>query len=230
MAARHSPRSISRILPLAALLLSGTALATEFQVAQLARELTRASDQFAADLGSARGYNGVRFSAERLGREAGELAEAIRRNRSRSHVSAEFNDVVRHYRALEEAFLRANGGDHDRGLYRQVSLISNLYSSLDAEYRFTQQAQPPYYYPAPATPRRGYGLPRIPEDAGEERPDRRDYGRIRALRVLEFDQASPVLQRQLRRDAEQEQVRRVLERRHGDGGAGAGRSAGDRGF
>ncbi|MEX2469358.1 MAG: hypothetical protein WD396_06365 [Pseudohongiellaceae bacterium] len=225
MAARQNKLIRFLVLPLAGLLLAGVATATDFQVAQLARELTRASNQFAAELGSARGYNGVRFSAERLGREAGELVDAIYRGRSRSHVSAEFNDVARQYRALEEAFLRAKGGDHERGLYQRVSLISNLYSNLDAEFRYTHQARQPYYYPAPAIPRHRQRVPAQPTEGDNERPDRRDYGSIRARRVLEFDQGSAVLQRQLRQEVEQSRVRRAIERRHGaaDGHRRSGR-------
>lgn len=208
------------ILPLAGMLLVGAATATEFQVAQLATELTRASKQFAAELGSARGYNGVRFSAGRLGREAGELVDAIKRDRSRSHVSAEFNDVARQYRALEEAFLRANGGDHERGLYQHVSLISTLYSNLEAEFRFTHQARQPFYYPAPDIHRPRHRVPALPAGSDNERPDRRDYGSIRARRLLEFDHGSAVLQRQLRQGVEQNRVRRTIERRDDADGHG----------
>jgi len=199
------------------LLQVSTALATEFQVAQLAAELTRASNQLAAGLGSARGYSSVRFSAERLSREAGELVDAIRRDRSRSYISAEFSDIGRHYLALEDAFLRANGGNHAPGLNRQVSLISNLYASLDATFRFTHRAVPPYYYPVPVPPRRGHDVPRVPETGETGRQDRRDYGRIRARRVLEFNHDSPVLQRQYRRETEQDRVQRIMESRHGSG-------------
>lgn len=183
-------------------------------LAQLAQQLDQASSGFAADLGSARGYASVRFAAERLGREAAELLDAIRRDRSRSYISAEFNDVGRHYRSLEQAWLRASAGRYDQAVTFHVNRISHLFSSLRSEFHYVQHGVSPYLLPPPPVHRPVLIRPDQPGQAHSQRRDRRDYGQIRARRVLEFDQRSSVLDRQRRQQLQQQEIERRLRRRH----------------
>ena len=93
--------------------------ANSLGLAQLAQQLDQASSGFAAELGSARGYASVRFAAERLGREAAELLDAIRRDRSRSHIRGipppePGRWTLPEYREFPESGPGFPGSGHDR--------------------------------------------------------------------------------------------------------------------
>ena len=117
------------------------ASATQIEVSRLATELNQVSSALATELKNSRGYGSVRFSADRLSRAAADLVRAIRRNRSGSFLRSEFQDVARHYRELEEAFLRS-GREHNLYVYSQVGLISNLFSGLNSEFYYTNYVEP----------------------------------------------------------------------------------------
>lgn len=207
-----------RILPHKALLILGfliipsLASATNFDVSHLAAELNRVSAELARDLRNTRGYSSVRFSADRLSREAAQLVRAISRNRSLSYQRSQFQNVVRRYRELEEAFLRANR-EHDRYVYNQVGVISNLFSGLNSEFYYTNYVEPApqrYYYSPPAFRRgppvysgravNGLGTP-VPENKPR---GRRNTGTLRALvpPPSNFSHRSSVLDRQQRNNAQ----------------------------
>lgn len=148
---------LARTASLAAsiLLFSPAVSATDFDVSHLASELYRVSGELTDQLRSARGYGSVRFSANQLSREAGELVRAIGRGRSLGVQQAEFKDVARRYRELEAAFLRASP-EHDRVVYNHVGVISNLFASLNSEFYYTNYIQPApqrYYHVPPVVTR-----------------------------------------------------------------------------
>ncbi len=131
------------------------ASATNFDVSHLATELNRVSNELANQLRNARGYSSVRFSANQLSREAAELVKAIGRGRSLSVQQSEFRDVARRYRELEAAFLRASR-KHNRAVYNQVGIISNIFSNLNSEFYYSNYVQPvpqPFYYVPPVVTR-----------------------------------------------------------------------------
>ena len=137
------------------LLFSPVSKATDFDVSHLASELYRVSGELAERLRNARGYGSVRFSAKQLSREAGQLVKVIGRGRSLGVQQAEFRDVARHYRELEAAFLRASP-EHDRVVYNHVGVISNLFTSLNSEFYYTNYVEPApqrYYYVPPVVRR-----------------------------------------------------------------------------
>lgn len=204
-------RTANPLILVTLLLFTPVAHATNFDVSHLAAELNRVSAELARDLRNTRGYSSVRFSADRLSREAGQLVAAISRNRSLSFQRSQFRNVVRRYRELEEAFLRSNR-QHDRYVYNQVGVISNLFSGLNSEFFYTNYVEPaPQYYYTPPVNRRipgGIGRPslggfsnQVPQPA--QRIDRRDYGRTRVLVPgNNFSHRSPVLERQQRNAAQ----------------------------
>lgn len=185
--------------------------ATNFDVSHLAAELNRVSAELARDLRNTRGYSSVRFSADRLSKEAAQLVRAISRNRSMSYQRSQFQNVVRRYRELEEAFLRSNR-EHDRYVYNQVGVISNLFSGLNSEFFYTNYVEPApqrYYYTPPVYRRGpsiysgrsidGLGTP-LPNNNQPSR--RRSSGTLRALvPANNFSHRSPVLERQQRNEA-----------------------------
>ena len=114
--------------------------ATKFGMSRLATELNAASSQLAKQLRGG-GYHSVRFSAQRLSRASADLLNAIRRNHSPSFLRSEFRDVARHYREMEQAFLRLSR-EHDRNVYYAVGTISNLFTGLNSEFHHARYAQP----------------------------------------------------------------------------------------
>ncbi|MCG8414895.1 MAG: hypothetical protein MI746_11815 [Pseudomonadales bacterium] len=204
-------RTANPLVLVALLLFTPVAQATNFDVSHLAAELNRVSAELARDLRSVRGYSSVRFSADRLSKEAAQLVNAISRNRSLSYQRSRFQNVVRRYRELEEAFLRSNR-EHDRYVYNQVGVISNLFSGLNSEFFYTNYVEPApqYYYTPPALRRLPGGVGRrslggfsqqVPNTP--QRTDRRNTGTIRALvPANNFSHRSPVLERQQRNAAQ----------------------------
>lgn len=144
-----------QLMAMALLAFSPGVHATDFDVSHLAAELNRVSADLAKELRNSRGYSSVRFSANQLSREAADLVAAISRNRSVSYQRSQFQNVVRHYRELERAFLRSSR-EHDRYVYNQVGVISNLFSGLNSEFYYTNYVEPAphYYYTPPALGRR----------------------------------------------------------------------------
>ena len=197
--------------------------ATEFELARIAAQLNQLSSQLAHQLRYTNGYGNVRLSAERLAREAVQLVNAIRRNRSNSYIRSEFKDISRRYHNLEDDFLRANRSNHDPGLFQAVGFISNLYSNLSDEFYYTNHLEPPppvYYYNAPIVSRHvvppaigGRGDADRQQQASGKR-DRRDYGRISASRSLDFDHRSAVLDRQVSNAANSRRLNNVNSRRN----------------
>ncbi len=186
------------------LLIPAPGSATNFDVSHLAAELNRASAELARDLRNTRSYGSVRFSADRLSREAAQLVRVISRNRSMSYQRSQFQNVVRRYRELEEAFLRSNR-EHDRYVYNQVGVINNLFSGLNSEFFYTNYVEPApqrYYYSPPIYRRgptysgRSVTDPGTPVQQNKPRT-RSNRETIRALLPANnFSHRSPVLERQ----------------------------------
>ncbi len=148
------------ILAAMLVLVSAHASATNFDVSHLATELNRVSNELAQQLRNSRGYSSVRFSANQLSKESAELIKAIGRGRSVAAQQAAFKRVARRYRELEAAFLRSSP-EHDRVVYNQVGVLSNLFSSLNSEFYYTNYVEPsPRYYYTPPVVRRSQPLSR----------------------------------------------------------------------
>lgn len=211
------------ILLLTAPLLAGTAQATAYEVSRLASQLNFVSTRFSHDLRGSHGYSSVRFSADRLSREAEQLVEAISRDRSHSYIRSQVDDVRRRYEDLEKAVLRIDGGRNKAFVFEQMDQINSLYTALNAEFFYERDLRraPQYYYP-PATvivPRQYY-LPQGRQinrrhgydyrDESRDREQRRGTGRNTAGFVSDnnrhydhrYDHQSPVLNRQHRRAGE----------------------------
>ena len=117
-------------------LVPGTVFATHFELSQLANQIELISGQLADDLRYTRHYGTVRQRAVTLRREASQLADALRRDRSNSRIRSQFKDVRRGYERLEQAFFTADRRDHDPRIYREISLLSNVFTSLSDEYYY----------------------------------------------------------------------------------------------
>ena len=113
-----------------------TVFATHFELSRLANQIELISGQLADDLRYTRHYGSVRQRAVTLRREASQLAESLRRNRSNSRIRSRFKDVRRGYERLEQAFFTADRRDHDPDLYREVSLLSDLFTNLSDEFYY----------------------------------------------------------------------------------------------
>lgn len=137
--------------------------ATNCELARLSSQIELLSNQLADDLRYTRIYGSLRQRAITLSREASQLGNSLRKNRSGSRIRSNFKDVRRSYEKLEQAFFRANKKDHEPRVYQDVNQLSNLFSSLSDEYYYAGYSQanygtvyvvPPYY----VTP--GYGYTR----------------------------------------------------------------------
>lgn len=113
-----------------------TVFATHFELSRLANQIELISDQLADDLRYTRHYGSVRQRAVTLSREASQLVDSLRRNRSNSRIRSQFKDVRRDYERLEQAFFTADRRDHDPNLYREVSLLSNVFTNLNDEFYY----------------------------------------------------------------------------------------------
>jgi hypothetical protein len=207
--------------------------ATQFEVSRLASELNQVSSELAAELKNSRGYGSVRFSADRLSRAAADLVSAIRRNRSGSFLRSEFQDVARHYRELEEAFLRS-GREHNRYVYSQVGLISNLFSGLNSEFYYTHYVEPApqvFYYSPPVITRHRLPPAYSGRSVNPARPagdrdvgNRRGSDRVTVVVPHRYSHRSAVEDRHIRRLYESEQLDRLGARHSsGSGGVSGGR-------
>ena len=122
---------------LAVLLLSPTAVfATHLEIARLATQLNMVSGQLAYELRGAGAYSSIRQRSEQLSREAADLVDAVRRERSSTHVQSQFRDVSQRFASLEQAFLRLNRRDFSPYLFNEFDRISGIYTSLSAELHY----------------------------------------------------------------------------------------------
>lgn len=153
---RQRPARLLRWASLAAallVLLPSFAFATHFELSRLASQVELISGQIAHDLRYTRHYGPVRQRAVTLAREASQLVDALRRNRSDSRVRSRFKDVRRSYERLEQAFFAADRRSHDPAVYRDVSLLSDLFTNLSDEYYYAGYGA--QNYGVPTVVRRG---------------------------------------------------------------------------
>ena len=131
--------SIPRWVSIAAVLFvlaPSTAFATHFELSRLANQIELISGQLADDLRYTHHYGSVLQRAVILRREASQLADSLRRNRSNSRMRSHFKDVRRGYERLEQAFFAADRRDHDPSLYSEINLLSNVFTSLSDEFYY----------------------------------------------------------------------------------------------
>jgi hypothetical protein len=131
--------SIPRWVSIAAVLFvlaPSTAFATHFELSRLANQIELISGQLADDLRYTHHYGSVLKRAVILRREASQLADSLRRNRSNSRMRSHFKDVRRGYERLEQAFFAADRRDHDPSLYSEINLLSNVFTSLSDEFYY----------------------------------------------------------------------------------------------
>lgn len=131
--------SVPRWASIAAVLMflaPSTVLATHFELSRLASEIEFISGQLADDLRYTRHYSSVRQRAVTLRREAAQLADSLRRDRSNSRIRSRFKDVRRSYERLEQAFFTADRRDHVPSLYREINLLSTMFTDLSDEFYY----------------------------------------------------------------------------------------------
>ena len=131
--------SIPRWVSIAAVLFvlaPSTAFATHFELSRLANQIELISGQLADDLRYTHHYGSVLHRAVILRREASQIADSLRRNRSNSRMRSHFKDVRRGYERLEQAFFAADRRDHDPSLYSEINLLSNVFTSLSDEFYY----------------------------------------------------------------------------------------------
>ena len=129
------PRWVS-ITAVLVVLVPSTVFATHFELSRLANEVELISGQLADDLRYTRHYSSVRQRAVTLRREASQLADSLRRDRSNSRIRSQFKDVRRGYERLEQAFFSADRRDHVPSLYRDINLLSNVFTNLSDEFYY----------------------------------------------------------------------------------------------
>jgi len=110
--------------------------ATNFELSRLANQIELISGRLADDLRYTRHYGSVRQRAVTLRREASQLVDSLRRDRSNSRIRSRFKDVRRGYERLEQAFFTADRRDHVPRLYREINLLSNVFTSLSDEFYY----------------------------------------------------------------------------------------------
>jgi hypothetical protein len=145
---------ISRWASLTAVLVvlaPSTVFATHFELARLANEIELISAQLADDLRYTRHYGCVRQRAVTLRREASQLADTLGRNRSNSRIRSHFKDVRRGYERLEQAFFIADRRNRVPRLYREINVLSNIFTNLSEEFYYAglgeQNYGPAYNFP-----------------------------------------------------------------------------------
>ena len=144
---RFRMAKIARWASLAAVLVvlaPSTVFATHFELARLANEIELISAQLADDLRYTRHYGSVRQHAVTLRREASQLADTLGRNRSNSRIRSHFKDVRRGYERLEQAFLVADRRDHVPRLYREINLLSNIFTHLSEQFYYAGLGEQDY--------------------------------------------------------------------------------------
>jgi len=145
---------ISRWATLTAVLVvlaPSTVFATHFELARLANEIELISAQLAENLRYTRHYGCVRQRAVTLRREASQLADTLGRNRSNSRIRSQFKDVRRGYERLEQAFFIADRRNRVPRLYREINVLSNIFTYLSEEFYYAglgeQNYGPAYNFP-----------------------------------------------------------------------------------
>ena len=145
---------ISRWASLTAVLVvlaPSTVFATHFELARLANEIELISAQLAENLRYTRHYGCVRQRAVTLRREASQLADTLGRNRSNSRIRSQFKDVRRGYERLEQAFFIADRRNRVPRLYREINVLSNIFTNLSEEFYYAglgeQNYGPAYNFP-----------------------------------------------------------------------------------
>ena len=128
-----------------------TVFATHFELARLANEIELISAQLAENLRYTRHYGCVRQRAVTLRREASQLADTLGRNRSNSRIRSQFKDVRRGYERLEQAFFIADRRNRVPRLYREINVLSNIFTNLSEEFYYAglgeQNYGPAYNFP-----------------------------------------------------------------------------------
>ncbi len=229
-------RIVARLLLIPLLVIAHNASATQFEVSRLAAELNEVSAELANKLKYDRNYGSVRFSASRLSRAAADLVSAIRRNRSSSFLRSEFQDVARHYRELEEAFLRVNR-EHDRFVYSQVGLISNLFSGLNTEFYYTNYVEPApqvFLYTPPVVTRHrlppvysGRSIDGVVPARERVIPERGRNNGVQVILPNRYSHRSSVVDRQLRQQFDRQALDSLGSRRQsGEANVGSRNSNG----
>ena len=151
---------ISRWASLTAVLVvlaPSTVFATHFELARLANEIELISAQLADDLRYTRHYGSVRQRAVTLRREASQLADTLGRNRSNSRIRSQFKDVRRGYERLEQAFFIADRRNRVPRLYREINVLSNIFTYLSEEFYYAGLGEQ-NYGPAYNSPHSGLSI------------------------------------------------------------------------
>ena len=151
---------ISRWATLTAVLVvlaPSTVFATHFELARLANEIELISAQLAENLRYTRHYGCVRQRAVTLRREASQLADTLGRNRSNSRIRSHFKDVRRGYERLEQAFFIADRRNRVPRLYREINVLSNIFTYLSEEFYYAGLGEQ-NYGPAYNSPHSGLSI------------------------------------------------------------------------
>ena len=151
---------ISRWASLTAVLVvlaPSTVFATHFELARLANEIELISAQLAENLRYTRHYGCVRQRAVTLRREASQLADTLGRNRSNSRIRSQFKDVRRGYERLEQAFFIADRRNRVPRLYREINVLSNIFTYLSEEFYYAGLGEQ-NYGPAYNSPHSGLSI------------------------------------------------------------------------
>jgi hypothetical protein len=151
---------ISRWASLTAVLVvlaPSTVFATHFELARLANEIELISAQLAENLRYTRHYGCVRERAVTLRREASQLADTLGRNRSNSRIRSQFKDVRRGYERLEQAFFIADRRNRVPRLYREINVLSNIFTYLSEEFYYAGLGEQ-NYGPAYNSPHSGLSI------------------------------------------------------------------------
>ena len=134
-----------------------TVFATHFELARLANEIELISAQLAENLRYTRHYGCVRQRAVTLRREASQLADTLGRNRSNSRIRSQFKDVRRGYERLEQAFFIADRRNRVPRLYREINVLSNIFTNLSEEFYYAGLGEQ-NYGPAYNSPHSGLSI------------------------------------------------------------------------
>lgn len=141
------PRWASIVVVLV-VLTPNTVFATDFELPRLVNQIELISAQLADDLRYTRHYDSVHQRAVTLKMKASRLADSLRRNRSNSHIRSHFKDVRRGFERLEQVFFAADRRSHDPNLYREISILSNVFTNLSDEFYYAglrKQSYDPAY-------------------------------------------------------------------------------------
>lgn len=144
-----------------------SAVASDFELSQLATELNWASNELAEERKHSQSFSGIGQRASRLARESEKLVDAIARRTNLSNIRSQFKDVSERYADLEDAYWRGsrNGSPNtnDSYVFDQLKRISDIYGDLVSVYSSTQYYEPgPQIHIFPVLPVFGNGALRPP--------------------------------------------------------------------